>query len=805
MKAALALLFLLLTACWCAAQDDADNLARGCSYTLSPPPNYGHCTDPGDLTQLTDGVYSEGYFWVQPSTVGWTGGGLKFIQIDLGRVHPIRGVSFNTAAGVAQVHWPQQILIFVSADGQAWYLVGDLMKLVDLKTLPEYGTYAVRKLETRALQAHGRYVLLAVTPEGAYTFVDEIEVYPGPREYLTVELPGPPIEDVQQHFRSRAFMGKIQRQLTTDLGAVREDLVGPELTAERRQAFTARAQELERAIADMPPVSPAGFRAVLPLNDLHRQVLALGAEVWRAQGKPDLRVWHCSRWDYLAPTDEPAPEAPPPAVTAHMMNGEVRADVLNLTNAAPDDMEVRISLEGLDGRPPLSCVTVREVLHVGTRHFRSVAAALPEARREGEAWLITVPCGMTVQVWFEFRPTNLTPGEHPGAVVLSPAGGESLRVPLSVQISPLTFPPQQSLLVGGWDYVDGGGTYGVKPTNREALVAYLRDHRVNMPWATSSATPAGTYDPQGNMTAAPDTARFDEWVRIWAGARLYMVFLAQGDSFAGHKMGTTQFKTAVGNWAHFWAQHMRELGLAPGQLGFLVLDEPNDETGFAINEQWARAIEAAEPELVTFVDPIASSAAGMDSMCEAMDVLCPNRTMWLNMEWMADYYGGWRDRGKQLWFYSCDGPARSFDPYSYYLLQAWHAFAVGGNASCFWAFGDDNGADVWNEYVGDGPGPYCPMYLEPTGVTTAKWFEAIRESAQDYEYLVMLRERVTELEKAGLRSDQVTAAKALLQSGPARVLAGEHGANYRWDQTKDRSVVDEVRRQLLEAIERLSR
>ncbi len=32
------------------------NLAAGVKYTLWPHPNYQHCTDPGDTTQLTDAV-----------------------------------------------------------------------------------------------------------------------------------------------------------------------------------------------------------------------------------------------------------------------------------------------------------------------------------------------------------------------------------------------------------------------------------------------------------------------------------------------------------------------------------------------------------------------------------------------------------------------------------------------------------------------------------------------------------------------------------------------------------------------------
>ena len=61
-----------------------ENVALGASYTLDPAPNYAHSTDDGDGVQLTDGVYTEGYFWTQLSTVGWQEKKPVIVTIDLG-------------------------------------------------------------------------------------------------------------------------------------------------------------------------------------------------------------------------------------------------------------------------------------------------------------------------------------------------------------------------------------------------------------------------------------------------------------------------------------------------------------------------------------------------------------------------------------------------------------------------------------------------------------------------------------------------------------------------------------------------
>ncbi len=70
--AATALCWILASACACGAEI-GENVAVGKSYSLRSAPNYALCTDPGDKTQLTDGQYTEGYFWTQPGTVGWAG------------------------------------------------------------------------------------------------------------------------------------------------------------------------------------------------------------------------------------------------------------------------------------------------------------------------------------------------------------------------------------------------------------------------------------------------------------------------------------------------------------------------------------------------------------------------------------------------------------------------------------------------------------------------------------------------------------------------------------------------------------
>ena len=106
-----------------------ENVALGATYTIWPAPNYSHCTDPGDTSQLTDGQSTAGYFWTQKGTVGWQSTPYAVITVDLGRIEPISGVALTTAAGVAGVTWPLAIHVLASDDGKTYRDAGELSDL----------------------------------------------------------------------------------------------------------------------------------------------------------------------------------------------------------------------------------------------------------------------------------------------------------------------------------------------------------------------------------------------------------------------------------------------------------------------------------------------------------------------------------------------------------------------------------------------------------------------------------------------------------------------------------------------------
>ena len=149
-----------------------------------------------------------------------------------------------------------------------------------------------------------------------------------------------------------------------------------------------------------------------------------------------------------------------------------------------------------------------EVAWTDTLEGVPIAAALPPARRCQKGYSIAVVPGLTRQVWFTFHPLDVPAGTHRGKVVVR-RGEASAEATIELNVFPLRFPDHPTLHLGGWDYTDSDA-YEVTPQNRTALIANLREHFVDSPWAQcgvlarANTTQADAWSP--SPTPPPSTA-----------------------------------------------------------------------------------------------------------------------------------------------------------------------------------------------------------------------------------------------------------------------------------------------------------
>ena len=428
--------------------ENIDNLARGKSYQLYPPPNYKLCTDADDARQLTDGKYAQGRLWSQKGTVGWNSARFVEITIDLQSVLPIAGLSFNTAAGAAEVAWPKEIYVLVSEDGRFYVQAGELVQSSSGYGRPPGQGYAVHRYWTDQLGTHGRFVKIVVCPDGAFTFTDEIEIFRGEDALLAKPLTGRKISDAAWFVNEIQFSRQVQRRLRDDLAAVRR-LVEQ---SPKREGLLKELAEVERQIPDVQVSPHPDFRAVLPLNALHERIFAVQAAVWRNKFSSPLLIWQKPRWDMVSPVELPTPS--PARVEVVMMKNEYRGAAVNVSNCDSISAVVDLSFTGLSGGPQPPWITVHDVPFTDTRSGVPVMAALPVAESNGQTYRIRIEPGLTRQIWLTFSSKELAPGDYLGAPTIHPV---SHHVPLRGRVYPTAFPVHPPLHVAGWDYTNSKG------------------------------------------------------------------------------------------------------------------------------------------------------------------------------------------------------------------------------------------------------------------------------------------------------------------------------------------------------------
>jgi hypothetical protein len=770
------------------------NIALGKKVTLLPKPNYKLCKDADDNKQLTDGLNVDRNFWSRKGAVGWSRPGTVEVTVDLGKVYPISGFSWNCAAGRAGVEWPNLIMLMVSDDGKKYYPIGDLIEL-DRAKKPAIDKFAIFKYFTTNIKTYGRYVKFMTVSAGPYIFVDEVEVFLGQDNYKVASR-GTAIPP-KNYINNKIFSSFIKKRFNQDLAAVKTTIANSNINKQAKKALTAKAHKLGRKLNQASKIKVAGFRAILPYNSWHKQLIAIRSAVWRAQGLKQLLVNNAERWDMLGFWDEPDQQVKLKPVTITLMRNETRSAVINISNPLAGTAKISLSVTG---NIPANLLNFSQVEWVDTKRGTPVAAALVPLTKNIP---LTIIPGMTRQLWIQADAKNIVAGNYRGSLILDAGTAGKTSIPLVVKLAPIIFPKRPQLHVGGWDYTDSVPSRGIGKGNIKQVIKYLQEHYVDVPWASPATMPMGSFDKTGKMTKKPNSKRFDKWLKLWPNARIYAIFLSVKDNIRGIKMSSPVFKVAVANWIKWWQQHCLKQGIKPSQVALLLVDEPHSKVQDDIILAWAKVIKATAPGFIIWEDPTWRTPAKHSvAMLNISDVLCPNRPLYLKNKNYRDFYNK-RAKKQTIWFYSCSGPNRLLDPYSYFLLQSWECLRLGAKSTHFWAFGDTGGGkSSWNPYLQKGVS-YVPYYLDKTSVTSAKYMEAVAESVRDYEYFMMLKVAVAKAKQHGKNPAEVAKAEALFKSGPARVLNAEQASDIDWKAPKDRTIADQVRIEVLELLIKL--
>lgn len=731
---ALAFWFLLAS-----ASDATENLALGRPYALSHPPNYSYCTDPGDGTDLTDGVRYDPLgtsLWTQKGTVGWAvGEQLKSIEIDLGQICSIEGVTFETAAdNRSQGTFPLSVQVFLSDDGKSYSYAGDV-----INEAVNQATYVVHTFKLGGLDEQARFVRLVTVRGGFYVFVDEIEVLGSKANDAAAKQRDLSADSVLKFTRDRVPLTRQNNSSLALLAHAWQRMESQSESEARDQALGELTRLRLRILSRNEPES-VDFRRGVPFTKLDCEICGVVGRYLAETSNAGLIVRPANPWAPLMPFDQQGSDPLP----LTLMKNEWGELVFNLTNATAEPTELDITIIS----DVANAISLFEVKFVEAFGFRIRADALMPLQGK-----LHIPPGMTKQVWLGIDSRKLPAGKYEG--VLAVSGGEvSARYNVAFTVTPVEM-RRPSLNVVNFSYMH----WPIPKADPEGVARDLREHYVDTQVVISSYLPNPVADAAGNITRPMDFSQLDNYMDLLPETRLWILFT--GFEWDHRKMypkpGDARRERLFKQWLTAMIAHLKERGLDYEDFAFLWHDEPSQNAMREIVAPSTAVLRQVDSKAQVWID-IASdnTSTSIAAFGDAADIWCPTSD---KLTW--DFWSG-----KRTWYYdSASDKGRS--PTGHYRYKLWWALKHGATGNGFWTYTDSS--HLWDDYAGSPT--YSVVYDGPDGVISSKRWEAYRAGIEDYELCRMLQAAIVTARNTGnVQPSRIAAAQQALEQSVEEVL-----------------------------------
>jgi len=378
----------------------------------------------------------------------------------------------------------------------------------------------------------------------------------------------------------------------------------------------------------------------------------------------------------------------------------------------------------------------------------------------GEGQTLRLAPAETREVWLTLHSRSLEPGKHAAAIqiYILERVAPPIEIPLELSVSRVRLPDRFSYKHCNWLYLSS-------ISDEHILGATIRDaveHRTNVfnvPGPTVSVNCDG-------RVAGGDTAAADRLIPRLPGA-FFLVGGSVGLKWpASCSPDRTTQDGAYSQALHWFAEHMRGLGLSEADYALYLQDEPGLNGGgraFDLYVDSVKRVKAADPQMQVYTNPAGGATPQMvAALAGSVDVWCPDLHLFRNHP--AEYTAVF-SQAKQFWHYEAPGDQRGLDPLGFYRMKPWIAFQLGMNGGGYWVY---SSKDYW---IPSHDSEYGVVYPGPRGPVTTKRWEASREGSQDYELLLMLRRAAK-----SSSSPDAKAALALIDEAVAFVTRGQENA-----------------------------
>ncbi|MCD6219131.1 DUF4091 domain-containing protein [Candidatus Calescamantes bacterium] len=397
---------------------------------------------------------------------------------------------------------------------------------------------------------------------------------------------------------------------------------------------------------------------------------------------------------------------------------------------------------------------------------------LPDPLLERES--VDVKKGQVQPVWIDvYAPPNAPAGEYKGKISIKANGLKAINIPLSVKVWDFCLPEKFSLYTH----------FQVAP---DIVADFLSEHRISTGHPAHSVLPRG---PKEFSEIQPIIEKRLKKYFEWGGTQFLMempvfeIVHAPVNSPANKdvKNFTSAQKEYIKRFYRDFAAYLKKKGLLDKAYVW-VWDEPKKKD-IANVKELCSLIKEANPKirtLASFTDEVPSELFGL------LDIWCPQID---NFDKHQEILKERQKVGDEIWPFVACNPPHKYPSFAFIdpehkliearLLLGWIAWKYDMQGFLYWwtcgwtgSFIQDKRTTIcyWTEWksvwpAGDGvltypsePG-FARFNCKPL---SSLRLEAIRDGLEDYEYLVLLRQKIDELKKRGGFENLVKESERLL-------------------------------------------
>ena len=435
---------------------------------------------------------------------------------------------------------------------------------------------------------------------------------------------------------------------------------------------------------------------------------------------------------------------------------EVEQGAFVIASTRDDPVRARITitnLVGAGGAAFTGKIVLREVIATGSVNGERVPDALPEL---GAAGLVTIAPRRSTKIWVTVDARGAGPGNYQGRVTLAPLHQEAAacEIPLSVEVVNLRLPKEYPLTLCTWDYVPNRWF----SSRAGEVLDDMSRHGVNV--FPRTVIPPGRVDASGRLTI--DWATLDAELERLRGRGKILFHLNHPPIEFAVKQTDDEKRSVELEYIRALRDHLRERGRDRANYAFYLLDEPGLDYGpnVAILEDAGKLFRAADPELLTYTDPVPGlSWKDFERIEPLVDVWAPN------MRLVSGLLSGDPRiqrimKQKTVWSYECVSQVKSLSPLRYNRANAWRAKFFGLSGIGFWTHSTTE-VDPWfaGKTMND---EYALVYPGDRPVPSVRW-EAVRDGLEDVAAMALLEEQMQRHRQAGTKSELVQRAEETLR------------------------------------------